>query len=269
MTQSLIDLALLSERRKDLLLLLKEGPKNIDEIKESLSVNAASIQPHIKKMKNAHLIIEKNRSYRLSEIGEIIVENMEQLLDTIGVLEKHIDYWSSHDMSPIPDFLLDRIEELGSYEVLEPDAEHMFETPDVFQENIENSKKICTFVSYFHPESPRLYSSLVENGVDMTLCITEIVAERLFRDFPEEAGKLAGLENSNLFIYRKPAKLPSIVVTDRFLVLKLMENDGKLRDQMLLCFGEEALRWGKEFFTHYMEMSEPLNEKEFISRTWG
>ncbi len=269
MAQSLIDLALLSERRKCLLLLLKEGPKNIDEIKESLSVNAPSIQPHIKRMKNSNLIIEKNRSYRLTEIGEIIVENMERLLDTLEILEEQIDYWVSHDLSSIPDFLLERIEELGRYEILEPDAEHMFETPDVFQENIDNSKKICTFVSYFHPESPELYAGLVEKGVELTLCITEIVADRLFRDFPEEAEKMAGMENSKLFIYRKPAKLPSIVVTDRFMALKLMENDGKLRDQMLLCFEERALRWGKELFTHYMEMSETLDEKEFMSRTSG
>lgn len=269
MAQSLIDLALLSEKRKALLLLLKEGAKNIDEIKESLSVNAASIQPHIKRMKNANLIIEKNRSYRLSDIGKIIVENMQHLLDTLGVLEEHIDYWVNHDLSPVPDFLLDRINELGSYEILEPDAEHMFETPDVFLENIKSSKKICTFVSFFHPESPELFAGLVEEGAELTLCMTEIVAERLFRDFPEEAGKLAGLENSKLLVYRKPAKLPSIVVTDLFMVLKLMENDGKLRDQMVLCFEEGALRWGKELFTHYMEMSEPLDEKEFMSRTSG
>ncbi|AKB24869.1 Transcriptional regulator, ArsR family [Methanosarcina sp. MTP4] len=269
MTQPLIDLALLSEKRKDLLLLLKEGPKNIDEIKESLSVNAASIQPHIKRMKNANLIIEKNRSYRLSEIGEIIVENMQHLLSTLGVLEEHIDYWVSHDLSPIPDFLLDRIEELGRYEILEPNAEHMFETPDLFLENIKSSKKICTFVSYFHPESPELYASLVEKYAELTLCMTEIVAERLFKDFPQEAGKLAGMENSKLLICRKPVKLPSIVVTDRFMTLKLMENDGKLRDQILLCFEEEALRWGKELFTHYMEISEPLDEKELMSKTSG
>ncbi len=264
MAQSLIDLALLSERRKDLLLLLKEGPKNIDEIKELLGVNAASIQPHIKRMKNGNLIIEKNRSYRLSDIGEIIVENMQHLLDTVGVLEEHIDYWVSHDMSPIPDFLLDRIEELGRYEIMEPDSEHMFETPDLFLESITSSNKICTFVSFFHPESPKLYAGLVEKGAKMTLCMTEIVAERLFRDFPQEAGQLSGLENSKLLICHKPVNLPSIVVTDRFMILKLMENDGKLRDQMVLCFEERALRWGKELFTHYMKMSKPLDEKEFF-----
>jgi predicted transcriptional regulator len=40
MKTSLIDLAFLSEKRKDVLLLLEEGPKTGDDIKTALNVNS-------------------------------------------------------------------------------------------------------------------------------------------------------------------------------------------------------------------------------------
>jgi predicted transcriptional regulator len=261
MKQSLINLIFFSDRRKDLLLLLREEPRDIDTIKELLNVDAGSIQPHIKKMRDAHLITEEKKVYRLSEIGEIIVENMEPLLNAIEVFEINDDYWKTRDLTPIPGFLMERIDELGHCELLEPDVEHMLETPKVFMEKILSSKEILTFVSYFHPEAPSLYADLAENGTRVTLCMTENVIERLFSSFPEEAGRLSRNKNSRLFVCQKPAPIPLIVVTDRFLALKLFENDGKLRDQLLMSTGERALGWGKELFWYCMRMAEPQEER--------
>jgi predicted transcriptional regulator len=261
MKQSLINLILFSDRRKDLLLLLREEPRDIDTIKELLSVDAGSIQPHIKKMRDAHLIIEEKKAYSLSEIGKIIVENMEPLLNTIKVFEFNDDYWKTRDLTQIPDFLLERIDELGHCELLEPDAEHLFETPRAFLEKLLSSKEVLTFVSYFHPESPSLYADIAENGTKQVICMTENVIERLFSSFPEEAERLSRNKNSKMFVCRKPAPIPSIVVTDRFLALKLLENDGKLRDQILISTEEKALAWGKELFWHCIKVTESLEEK--------
>ena len=217
--QSLINLIFFSDRRKELLLLLREKPRNIDTIKEMLSVDAGSIEPHIMKMRDAHLITEERKIYRLSEIGKIIVENLEPFLSTVEVLEVSDDYWKTRDLTLIPDFLLDRIDELGQCELLEPDLEHMLETPKAFLENLQSSKEVLTFVSYFHPEAPSLYADLVENRTELTLYMTKNVTERLLSSFPGETGKLLKSKNSKVFVCQKPALVPSIVVTDRFLSL--------------------------------------------------
>lgn len=264
MKQCLINLILFSGRRKDILLLLKEKPKDIDTIKELLKVDASSIQPHIKKMKDSGLITEKNKIYRLSEIGEVIIENMQPLLNMAEFFGENAEYWMSHDLSPIPEFLLQRIDELGRCELLEPDAEHLVETPKILMANMLNSREILTFASYSHPEAPLIYAELAEKGAEVTLCMTENVAERLFLSHREEAKKLCGVKNSKLFISRKPATIPSVIVTDRFLALKLFEADGKLRDQIVLYFGERAVCWGKELFRYCMETAEPLDENEFL-----
>ena len=263
MKQPLIKFILYSEKRIDLLCLLKKEPKSLDEIKIELRENSNSIQPHVKKLKRSFLIFEKNRVLSLSDLGKAIVENLQELIDTAKVVEEHADYWKKQDLSAIPDNLQNRIKELGKYEILEPDAEHLFETPDFFRKNILISKEVMTFVSCFHPESPEIYANIAKNNAELTLCMTEIVADRLFTDFPKEAAGISRSKNSKLLICRKPVKLPSIVVTERFMTLKLLEGSGKLRDQMLLCCEEKALKWGKELFTYYMTLCEPLEEKEF------
>lgn len=264
MKQCLLNLILFSGRRKDILLLLKKKPRDIDSIKELLKVDASSVQPHIKKMKDSGLIIERNKIYSLSEIGEAIIENMQPLLNMVEFFGENAEYWMSHDLSSIPEFLLERIDELGRCELLEPDAGHLAETPKILMDNMLNSKEILTLTTYFHPQAPLIYAELAEKEAEITLCMTENVTERLFLNYRKEAEKLSGATNSRLFILRKPATIPSLIVTDRLLALKLFETNGKLRDQIILCFGERALCWGKELFRYCLEAAEPLDEKEFL-----
>jgi len=189
---------------------------------------------------------------------------VEPLLNTVEVFEQNIEYWRTHDLTSIPDFLLERIDELGHFELLEPGAEYLAETPKILLENMLASKEIMTFVSYFHPESPSIYANLAEKEAEVTLCMTENVAKRLFSGYQDEAKRLSKTKNSKLFILRKKASIPLVIVTDRFLAFKLFETDGKLRDQIIMCFGEKALLWGKELFQHCMETAEPLNEEDFM-----
>jgi predicted transcriptional regulator len=265
MKHYLLNLTLLSGRRRDILLLLKEKPRSIDMIKELLKVKTSLIQLHMKKMIDSGLIIRKNKIYSLSELGEIIVENMQPVLRMAELLGENTEYWLNHDLSPIPKFLLERIDELGPCEILEPDSMHLFETPKILIDSILSSKEVLTFTTYSHPQAPLIYAKLAEKGAEVTLCTTESVAHRLFSSYRKEAEKPSGARNSKLFILRESEKtVPSLIVTDRLLMLKLFETSGKLRDQLVLASGERALCWGKELFQYCMEAAEPLDKKEFL-----
>lgn len=264
MKQSFISLIFLSDKRKEFLSLLKEAPRDIDKVKELLNVDSSSIQPHIKKMKEFGLIRENNKIYSLSEIGEAIVENMQPMLDITDFFEENSEYWKTHDLSSIPRFLLERIHELGHCKLLEPDSEHLIETPKILRENILASKEIFTFTSYSHPEAPFIYSELAEREVKITLCMTENVIERLFSSYKKEADKIIRNKNSNLSILHTKAEIPSLIVAERFLAFKLFEIDGKLRDQMVLFFGEEASCWGKELFQYCTRKAVPFDAKDLM-----
>ena len=78
----LIELIFLSDKRKQLLLFLKSGPKNMDEITEALQAASTSILPQIKKLKDMSLVVQVDKIYTLSPIGKVLVEKMQPLIST-------------------------------------------------------------------------------------------------------------------------------------------------------------------------------------------
>ncbi len=92
----------LSDKRKDLLLLLMEEPRNIDEIKDILNVTSSAIMTQIKILISQGLITHEDDLYKLSDIGKVVVKKMIPLLNTLGVFSENKDYWENHNISAIP-----------------------------------------------------------------------------------------------------------------------------------------------------------------------
>ena len=59
MKLQLINLLLFSDKRRDFLLLLAEGPKSIDEALNSLQISRVALLPQIKKLKEEGLIVQE------------------------------------------------------------------------------------------------------------------------------------------------------------------------------------------------------------------
>src|SRR5665811_1671908 len=90
MENFLLDLILLSGKRTNVLLLLLEGPMDIETIKKTLNASATSIQPQVKRLREQHLIVQEKDLYKLSGIGKIVAEKMKPLLDAFSVLESKL-----------------------------------------------------------------------------------------------------------------------------------------------------------------------------------
>ena len=61
MRSSLITILLSSEKRTDLLLLLKEKPRTIEEINNELDTNSVAILPQLKRLKENGLVVQEDR----------------------------------------------------------------------------------------------------------------------------------------------------------------------------------------------------------------
>ncbi|HII01130.1 TPA: winged helix-turn-helix domain-containing protein [Methanosarcinaceae archaeon] len=259
MGPSRTDLAILTETKRNILLLLKDKPGNIGEIKDLLSLSKASAVAHVRRLEKTGLLIEDKGIFRLSDMGAVLVGRLKELLDVLGFFEQNRDYWKNHDLRLIPTCLLNTINELGNCELIEPDVTHMFEVPQVFQKDIRNSKEVLAFISYFHPQTPPLYAHLAERDIDLSLCMTRDIFKRYSSNFPEEIKRILAARNSRLFICHENSTLPEVVATDRFMALRLLEHDGRLRNQLMMSHDAEALRWGRELYNHYENMSEEVN----------
>ncbi|AKB21356.1 winged helix-turn-helix domain-containing protein [Methanosarcina sp. WH1] len=252
---NIIDLAILSEKRRDILLLIEKKPGNFEEIESLLDISSVSLRFHIKKLLDFGFLEKEEGKYKLSGMTIPIVDNLKRFLDSLTFFEENMDYWKKQDLTPVPDFLLRRLEELGRFELIKSDTAHMFEIPQEIMDNLRTSEEISVFFSCLHPKILFLYSEFAKKGLKLSLCVTEPIAEKLFNNFPAETKKIMEAENTKLFVCSRNVNLPIFVVTDRFMATELFLNSGKLSSQFMICSGDGALRWGRELYRHYEGVS--------------
>lgn len=260
MNPGLLDLILFSEKRKDFLLLLKEGPKDIEEILEKLQVPRTALLPQIKKLKEEGLVIHENGVYQLSTIGEIVVEKMQPLLETLSVFEKNEKFWADRKLASIPPHIIKKIGELGDYRLIEPDLSHTFDLNPEFVQIISNSSRIHMFYSYFHPQFPDLFLNLARKGTEISLILSEAVYSRLVEDFKKEGKEFLKMENSSLYILEnKGVEIPALIATsNRIMTLGLFNESGRFDRQYVISSEPRAIKWGEELFKYYRDMSREI-----------
>ena len=89
----------MSQKRRDLMLLLRDGGKTLEEIVDILNVTPTGMLPQIKKLKEEFLVLQDDKEYRLTPLAEVLVEKMQPLLDILEVIEEHKDFWQERDLS--------------------------------------------------------------------------------------------------------------------------------------------------------------------------
>jgi predicted transcriptional regulator len=259
MKAELISTVFLSEKRKSTLLMLMEGPATVDEIKDSLTGTTSSIMAQVKILIEQGLIEQKEDEYRLTYIGNIIMKKIRPLIETLNVVEDNKDYWDGRNLSAVPEFLLERIGDLGKVLVHEPDLNHLFEPPKALLTSLKQTKSACTFYSYFCPSCPNNYSDLAKREVNYELILTRPVYERLMEEYNEQYEAMMKARNSNLFICDDDTvKLGSLSITDELMLIAFFNKQGIFDHKKVISFEESALKWGKDLFVYYKERSEKV-----------
>ncbi len=259
MENNLLDLILLSEKRKNVLLLLLEGPKDIETIKKTLKASATAVQPQVKKLKEQHLVVQEKNLYKLSEIGIIVTEKMKPLVDTLAVLEENADYWADREMGEIPAFLLRRINELGHCTIIEPQIDHMFEMIPEYVKNVRVAKKLEASIPYFHPLFPSFYLEIAEKGIPVSIILPESVLKRWVEDYREQTKLYLKKDNAKLFVCTDCEKIPAIAAADNFMAMALFPKSTVFDRKYVICFEPGARAWGKELYDYYEQRSKQIN----------
>lgn len=260
MENTLLDVLFLSEKRKNLLMLLYEGPKNIEEIKSTLNVRSSPIMTQIKILMKHNLIIENNRLYKLSSIGEILVPKMKTILETFRVFDKSHEYWVNQEMTSIPPAFLDSIGCLGDYIEVTPDRNHVFEYPKEVVKHLSESQKVMISSSFFLPIFPSLCIELAARGTEISLVITEYVFDRLYNDYRKELEHFLNLRYTKLYVCNNNnMKIASSIATEKFMAISLFCNSGIYYNHNLVSFDGSAKKWSRELFEHYKGLARPIN----------
>ncbi|MDI9395364.1 MAG: winged helix-turn-helix domain-containing protein [Euryarchaeota archaeon] len=265
MKTQLVNLLLFSENRKNLLLLLAEKPRNIDEILDLLQIPRASLLPHIKKLNEESLIHQKGDVYSLSILGDILVRKARPLLDAASIFEENDNYWSYRKLDSIPFPLLKRIGDLKGSQLIEPGLDHGF---DLFPELINHftgSSKVMFLFSYFHPQIPSFSMELAKKGVQMQLILSKDSFDKFSGDFRDAGEKILKKKNASIFMHTgTPLETPALIaISENTLILGFFNKKGNFEGQYLLSFGPRALSWGIELFEYYRERAEKVCSMDF------
>lgn len=260
MEKELIDLLFLSEKRKDLLLLLKDGEMSIDEIKNTLPFKPTALLPQLKKLKDEQLVIEEEKNYRLSEIGKIMVEKMEALLNILAVIEENEEFWQERNLNEVPPALLQRLDELNPYTLVEQNQNNIFDLPEEFMENLSKSKHILSILTFFHPRYPLSLLENEETDTEITLIVTESLFERIKKDFEEKLTSFLTQEKKKLFVCEDGIKIAFVTATERFMITGFFGKNNTFDQKNILSFEPAALQWAEDLILYYKKQAREITE---------
>jgi predicted transcriptional regulator len=258
MDRMLIDLLFMSQKRRDLLLLLKNGGRTIEEIVDILNVTPTGMLPQIKKLKEEFLVIQDEREYRLTPLAEILVEKMRPLLDTLEIIEEHEIFWQERDLSDLSPAFLERLNELKPYSLVKPDPDKIFETSRVFLKNIEKSKNILSLSSIFHPALPEIFLRTEDKNIEISLIITKRIYERLKNDFEEELKSYLARKNRQLFVCADEMKIAMLTKTELFMMADFLTWKGDYDQESIVAFEPASLKWAEELILHYKGQAQEI-----------
>ncbi|WP_292377320.1 helix-turn-helix transcriptional regulator [Methanosarcina sp. UBA289] len=263
MQHELIDVVFRSQKRRDLLLLLGEEPRTMEEIKTLLDVSPTAILPQIKRLTDSDLVIQKNGSYELTDMGDQVFKRVKSLVNVLILLERD-NYWIEHDLSGIPPYLLNKIGDLKDCKLVEPDPSQIFEPSTELLEFFSSSRYLMVFSSFYRPEFLPLYTRLARLESNVTLIFTESVLEKIMQNYEKKIRKFTTLQNTELFVCNDGVKLAELMVSDRGMMVSLFDSNGRFYYDYMSCSEPEAINWAKELFEFYKSTAWQIESEQYI-----
>ncbi|HMB45195.1 MAG TPA: winged helix-turn-helix domain-containing protein [Candidatus Methanoperedens sp.] len=258
MKTKLLDILTFSEKRENLLILLREGPKSLEEIRSSLNVTSSGMIPQIRKLEERNLVHRIGKNYELTDIGMIVTNAFFPLIKTMEFIEKHENFLKEHDIKAIPVHLLTRIFEFENSSLTESKISELYEPHKEFMKYLRDSRKFLGIALVFHHSYPPLFLKLAESGRQVSIILTKEVFEKVKKEYEVELSKFIGLENGQLFISNEIIRLAS-AVTDNFMSLSLFFKSGGYDSQRELVSSDKtAIKWGEELFYHFIAHSKKV-----------
>ncbi|WP_406656382.1 winged helix-turn-helix domain-containing protein [Methanolobus sp. ZRKC2] len=263
MKELLFDVLLMSDTRKDLLLLLKDGPKDEETITENMGIERRPLDLQAKILEDEYLITrdeDSGGSYMLTTIGKLLVEEMEPLLKTFDVLDANEGYWEKHRLDFLPRNLLERLQELGPCTIVEPRLSEYYEFDKTFQEKSRVSSSFFMVTACFHPMLISLFSELLDQKVDISVIFSHELFEKMLSEQYSDFKCLAENKQIHFYIYQKDMHFLSFMENDYCVQFMLLTNENYFDNKQSMSCSQNALKWGKEFFEHYKKDSLQIEE---------
>lgn len=253
----IIQLLATSKYREKSLFLLYNSPMTLQDIKDHFKIQSPEILPRLKELINEGLISREDSLYSITSLGKVVVRHYAPLFETVEAIERNGAFWRGHDLSPIPEDLLDRIYELAECDVVRAEAHDLFESHKEFKINVASALYFKGVAGVFISSWITQFSELAAQGVEIDIIITKSIYEKIMLEYPEQLDMF--LKNgARLRVSDIPLKL-AFSITDTFFSLALHCKNGPYHHQDDLESNDSyAIQWGNELFEYYKKETEEI-----------
>ncbi len=253
--RDILRLVVCSDLRMNLLISLHEGKKPLGALRDGLNISSTTAIHSLRELEKGNLIFQDNqRDYLLTKLGKIIALKLIDFSNAAVVLKKHERFWLEHDLSCIPENLLEKIGWLKDSNVVQIDSLNIIKTHEAFIQFIKPAKWIKGVSPLFSSDYPVVFKEIVEKNVSTQLILTNPVLNKTI--------DALGIENFNKLISNYQLDISvmddnlkvAFTVTDGFISFGLFSNSG-IYDPAhdLISTDNKAIHWGVQLFEYYQK----------------
>lgn len=260
MKKKITDVLLASDKRKNVLLLLQEGPLEMETLLESLETTRTALLPQMKILMKHHLISKYRDTYELTTIGKLIVKEMLSFLSTTDMFGANCEYFGTHFIDFIPPLLLEKLPHAKTCNIIEMSPTDFYEMDKELLEKALGSHEWLEVTSVLHPAFNDFYVQMMDHVKEVSVIITQEIYEKAKQEYYDDLKELIDLNLVSLYLYPENPGFISFIVTDQSIKLRLFTLEGKIDNKSILFSGPIAFEWGKELFEYYKRRSVPIIE---------
>ena len=258
--QTTVRLSTCSQLRSDILINLRDGKKELRDFRTELGVSSTTAIHALRDLGKDNLVFQdEDRNYALTKIGEVIALKLADFIDAIEVMKTHEKFWLTHDLSGIPEHLIDKIGWLKDSSVIRINALDIIKTHKAYAEVISGAKWVKGIAPIFSSDYPSMFEGLIKNDIDTSLILTKNVFEKVTKcvDIEDIESHISG-SHLKIFITEEDIKV-AFTVGDAFFSLGLFTLDGIYDITCdLVSTDIKSICWGKELFEYYLKEARRL-----------
>lgn len=260
--QNTLRLAACSALRKDILLSLLEGKKPLGRLREELGVSSTTAIHALRELERDNLVLQDGeRNYALTKIGEILTLKLTEFINTADILKKHELFWLEHDLSGIPEPLVEKIGWLNNSTLLIDSPTEILKSRKALIQVLENANEVKGIYPIFDLEYLEKIEELVEERViDVELIVSNEVLASIegVLETDEAFKNIFSVPNFTLLGTDEPLKL-LFTLTDSIVYLGLYAAGGLYDfNRALVSDDKRALAWGRELHEYYRQLSKAV-----------
>ena len=247
-----------SELKLDILSSLLRGEKKLSALREELSSSGSTIIHALKDLEAMNLTQQDGKHYKLTPLGVIEAQLIEEVSSTVEVLEKFRDFWLRHDITAIPSHLLRGMGALRDSNLIQNDSTELDRVHLTFKQLLLSSRRVRGVSPIFHSDFIGAFQLMLSEGATADLILTREVLEKTLTMADTEQ-ILAYVEKDKLRIFLAGELRIALTVTENSFSMGFFSLNGAYdysRD--LVSSSPRAIEWGEELFRHFLKDAERL-----------